>query len=188
VDDGGLTELGERQADALRAALPLGSSEALVTSPHRRAVDTAAVLRDEFEVVEALAEFVFGPAAPDTEELMTERADLTLWRADHGFPGGETLGEFQARVAETMERLVADHLGAAGVAVTHSGFVDAALRWAYGVSPEDDWVTEAVVQNAAITEIEHWPSGRHERGAPRFSVIHRVGDVSHLPPELVTEI
>ena len=74
------------------------------------------------------------------------------------------------------------------LAFTHSGVLDAALRWAYGLGPDEDWLTEAAVRNASITELEVWRDGRHPRGAPRHTVIHRVGDVGHLPPALVTEM
>ena len=49
-------------------------------------------------------------------------------------------------------------------------------------------MTEASLPNASVTEIEHWPTGRRSGGAPRFTLVHRVGDVSHLPRELVTDI
>jgi broad specificity phosphatase PhoE len=141
-----------------------------------------------FSVLDDLEEFRFGPAAPETRQMVEQRADLTLWRSDHGFPGGETLGEFQARVGRVLEGLVRDHLGGSVVAVTHSGFIDAALRWVYRVSSDADWTTEEVLPNASITEIEHWPSGRHPQGAPVFSLVHRVGDVSHLTDDQITDI
>lgn len=151
-------------------------------------MDTAAVLGNSFAVLEGLEEFDFGSAAPRTAEMVAQRIDLTLWQADDCFPGGESLRTFQERVSKAMQQLVADHLGTTVVAVTHSGFIDAALRWAYDARPEDDWVTEAVLPNGSVTEVEHWPRGRHAEGAPRFSLVHRVGDVSLLLPELVTEI
>lgn len=151
-------------------------------------MDTAALLRASFGVLESLDEFDFGSGSPGTAEIVAQRMDLTLWRADDGFQGGESLRTFQVRVAKAMQQLVADHLGETVVAVTHSGFIDAALRWAYDVLPDDDWVTEAVLPNGSVTVIEHWPRGRHAEGAPRFSLVHRLGDVSHLRPELVTEI
>jgi probable phosphoglycerate mutase len=188
VEDGALTALGERQARALARSLELSAIDAVIASPLRRARDTAAVLRDTFVVQESLVEFDFGSAAPGTPEIVAQRLDLTLWRADDSFPGGESLRAFQVRVSQAMQQLVGDHLGKAVVAVTHSGFIDAALRWAYDVRSEDDWVTEAVLPNGSVTEIEHWPRGRHPERAPRFSLVRRLGDVSHLAPELITEI
>lgn len=188
VHDGPLTERGAQQASALAAWLQLGPSDPLVSSPSRRATDTAAALRASFDVIQSLEEFDFGSTAPATAEMVARRLDLTLWRADDGFPGGESLRAFQARVSRTVQDLVANHLGTSVVTVTHSGFIDAALRWAYDASPGDDWVTEAVLPNASVTEIEHRPSGTHAEGAPRFSLVYRLGDVSHLGAELVTEI
>jgi len=188
VSDGGLTKLGERQARALATVLRPGPGYELVSSPLRRAIVTAAALGPSVEVVQGLEEFHFGPEAPDTAKMVEERTDLTLWRPDHGFAGGETLGVFQARVSAIVTRLVADYRGGAVVAVTHAGVIDAALRWAYDLSPDSNWMTEASLPHASVTEIEHWPTGRRSGGAPRFTLVHRVGDVSHLPQELVTDI
>jgi len=188
VSDGGLTTLGERQASALGTAIRSGPAYELVSSPLRRAIATAAALERSVEVVQGLEEFDFGPEAPDTATMVEERTDLTLWRPNHGFPGGETLGAFQARVSATVTRLVSDYLGRTVVAVTHAGVIDAVLRWAYDLSADSNWMTEASLPNASVTEVEHWPMGRRSDGAPRFTLVHRVGDVSHLPRELVTDI
>jgi len=56
-----------------------------------RARATASLIRGDYATIAGLEEFRFGPEAPRSEELIAERADLTLWRATHGFPGGETL-------------------------------------------------------------------------------------------------
>ena len=188
VGESGLTVLGERQAKALAAAIQRGPTDALVSSPMKRAMATAAAFGMTFDVVEGLQEFDFGPEAPDAATMVAERTDLTIWRADHGFAGGETLSEFQARISTTVEALVSGYPGGTIVAVTHAGVIDAALRWAYALAPDAAWVTEAVLPNASVTEVEHWPSGRRSGGAPRFTLVHRVGDASHLEPELVTEI
>lgn len=68
----------------------------------------------------------------------------------------------------------------------HSGVIDAILRSAFGGTPDTAWATEAMAPHAAITELRHWPTGRHARGAPRYTVLVRVGDVGHLPADLVT--
>jgi broad specificity phosphatase PhoE len=186
--DGVLTELGKQQAETLAGAVQMKATEQLISSPLQRAVETASAIRRSFEVIGDLEEFRFGPDAPKTPEMVEQRTDLTLWRSDHGFPGGETLGEFLARVARVLEELVAGNVGGRVVAVTHSGFIDAALRWGYGVASDAAWTTEAVLPNASITEIEHWPWGRHPKGASRFTLVQRVGDVSHLQHRLLTDI
>jgi broad specificity phosphatase PhoE len=187
-DDSELTKVGEQQAAAVTAVLDVSPADLVVSSPLRRALATAAFFHREVVVVDELAEFEFGPAAPAFADMVEERHDLTLWQAIHGFPGGETLGDFQRRVERALEELVASWPGRRIVACTHSGVIDAFLRWAYGLPSDADWLTEAELPNASITEMEHWPLGRHEAGAPRHTLIRRIGDVAHLPPELVTEI
>jgi broad specificity phosphatase PhoE len=188
VDGGRLTSLGERQAKALVEAVALRDADVVVASPLRHATATAEVLADRFEVVPGLEEFDFGGAVPEAAEMLAERTDLALWRPDDGFPGGESLRAFHARIAETLSALVDANLGRRVVAVTHSGVIDAALRWAYDLSPGDDWTTEASLPNASLTELERWPTGRRLDGAPRFTLVHRVGDVSHLAADQVTDI
>ena len=185
-EDGELTRIGERQAAVLARSLALTPDDVVVSSPLRRALATAAFLRDEVVAVAGLAEFRFGPAAPPLDEIVEERQDLALWRADHGFPGGETLGDLQQRVAAVLEDVVARWPGRRIIACTHAGVIDASLRWAYGLPADADWVTEAELPHASITELEHWPRGRHAAGAPRHTLIRRIGDVGHLPPDLVT--
>jgi probable phosphoglycerate mutase len=188
VEDGPLTDLGCRQARLVASALPGRDIDVLLCSPLRRAVETAQRFGRAFEPVDGLREFDFGPAAPAAEAMVERREDLALWRPDDGFADGETLAGFQARVGATMDELTRAHDGAGVVAVTHAGFLDAALRWAYGIGPAEAWVTEAAFRNASITELEVWTTGRHPRGAPRHTVIHRVGDASHLPRELWTDL
>lgn len=72
------------------------------------------------------------------------------------------------------------------VLVVHSGVIDAVLRWVFGLGPDVPWTTEALVAHASITEFHHWPNGRHASGAPSHTLLARLGDVSHLPPDLVT--
>ena len=93
-----------------------------------------------------------------------------------------------SNVAEVLEQLATANVGGTVLLVTHSGFIDAALRWANGLAADADWLAEAELPNASITEVEQWLHGRRDDGAPVFSLIRRIGDVGHLPPGLVTEI
>ncbi len=184
-DDGSLTVLGQKQV--LAVAGVVGTVDRVVSSPLGRATATAALIKQDFAVVDGLAEFDFGTAPPISEEFVEERTDLALWRASHGVPGGETLGEFHHRVAQTLDDVVMAYPEASVLLVTHAGVIDAAVRWAYGLPSDADWVTEAELPNASITEIERWPLGRREHGAPVFSLIRRLGDVGHLSTEMITD-
>src|SRR5258706_15507379 len=103
TNDEGLTPLGARQAELMAAAVALQPDDVLVASSMRRAQETAAAFARPFDVLDGLREMDFGAAAPSTEKMVEERVDLTLWRPEHGFPGGETLRGFQARGGATPE-------------------------------------------------------------------------------------
>jgi probable phosphoglycerate mutase len=187
--DGPLTDVGARQSVLLAEELQIDpAADVVVSSPLRRARETTEYLGAAYEILDDLREFDFGPAAPTAEALIEAREDLTLWRAEDGFAGGETLAGFQGRVADVLEGILRRHACTRIFVFTHSGVLDAALRWAYGIGPEGDWLTEAAVRNASITELEVWREGRHPRGAPRHTVIHRIGDVAYLPRELITDM
>jgi broad specificity phosphatase PhoE len=115
-----------------------------------------------------------------------EREDLALWRPEDRRPGGESLREFQRRVQGVLTELVSGPPSVRLVLVVHSGVIDAALRWAFGLGPDTPWTTEAAVAQASITELHHWPQGRHRLGAPRHTFLVRLGDTSHLSPHLIT--
>jgi broad specificity phosphatase PhoE len=181
-DDGELTPLGRRQAAALGRAIRLTGRDRLVSSPLVRARDTAAALGRAPDVVPGLEEFRFGPSwAWDQGE---RREDLLLWRPEHRLGGGESLLEFGRRVEAALTALLAAPPPGRVVAVVHSGVVDAALRWAWGVPVDAAWVAEAEAPLASVTELRHWPSGRFPGGAPRHTVVVRLGDTAHLAPEL----
>ncbi len=178
-----LDRFGREQARAVAEAFGAEEAPAAVyTSPYPRAVATAEPLcaRCGIEpIVEArLAEFELPPAGL---RAVRRRPDLALWRPCHrGAPGGETLARFSGRVASLCEDLARRHLGASVALFTHSGVIDAALRWSVGLGADSPWQHDFDLTTASITEIEVWPDGRAEGGAPRYCGIRRVGDVRHL--------
>ena len=111
-----------------------------------------------------------------------------LWRPnDQLTDGGETLSRFQTRVSSFLDELVSRHVDETVAVFTHAGTIAAAMRWAYGLTPDHGWYSDVEVFNASLTEIQHWPTGRHPQGAPFVSAVLRLNDVRHLPPDLVTE-
>jgi broad specificity phosphatase PhoE len=116
-----------------------------------------------------------------------ERMDLELWKSEHGFPGGETLGTFRQRVGGFLDELTSHTSPGATVAlVTHSGVIEAAVRWIYGIAADASWVAEIDMAHVSITEMLYWPKGRRPSGAPTYGVIRRMADVSFLPKDLVS--
>ena len=177
-----LTELGRRQAAAVASELRAGEpKDTLYTSPFSRAVETTGILSDrlgmESVVDPRLAEF---EVAGVTIETMEERLDVLYWRPEHRSASGETLAEFCARVAAFCEDIVRFHGGERVAVVSHSGTIGAQIRWSLGIAPDAPWDHDFEVPNASITELEHWPRGRVKGGAPRYTALLRVGDVTHL--------
>ncbi len=190
--DAGLTAAGFEQSRRLVSALRDMDAARLYSSHYRRALETAHPLVQALHlphtVDERLAEFHTGEAQEQSiEEIVAELRYLMLWRPhDQGMPGGETLGAFQHRVSTFLDEVVRHCLGRTAVIVSHAGAIAAAMRWAYGLSPDQDWHSDVEVFNASLTEIEYWPEGRHPEGAPHAAAIRRLNDVRHLPPDLVT--
>ncbi len=187
-----LSPRGRAQADWLGPALGGEAVSALLTSPSLRARQTAERLAGPLgldpTIEAALAEFEIGVESAASYELAQElRPDLAVWHPEHRGPR-ESLADFQTRVTALVTAL--SLRAAAGdtlVLVTHAGVIDAVLRWAWGLTSRNVWLAEVRAPHASLTEIEHWPRGRHPGGAPRYSVVKRIGDASALPGELQSE-
>ena len=182
--DGPLTARGMAQVQALAGAVALAPGDLVVSSSRLRARQTAEALGAAPEVLDDLDEYRFGPTWD--WHLAAQREDLALWRPEH-HAGDETMREFQTRIDGVMEGLVRRTVSRRLIVCVHSGVIDAILRWAFGLAPDTPWTTEAAVPHASITELVHWPSGRHARGAPRHTLLVRVGDTRHLAPGLMSE-
>ena len=191
-----LTATGRRQAERTATAIALDGSgagvAAIYSSPHRRALDSARALaarmQREPQVDDRLMEFRLG--CEDTQsidEIVEELRYLMLWRPhDRESDRGESLWQFQSRVSAFLDEASNACLGRSAVIFTHGGTIAAAMRWAYGLTPEHDWHSDVELFNASITEVEFWPNGRHALSAPYASVVHRLNDIRHLPADLVT--
>jgi len=178
-----LSDLGRLQATAVAHELAARTRPAAVyISPLPRAVETATPLCARLDlkavVDPRLAEFELGSGSLESAQ---QRPDLVIWRAEHrGVENGETLGEFSARVAAFCDEIVRRHLCERVAVVAHSGTIDAVVRWSLGLPPASPWQHELDLANASISEVEFWPHGRVRGGAPRYAVLRRVGDVTHL--------
>lgn len=134
-----LSELGRRQAEALARWLSTERVDALVTSPLRRARETAAPLEAALgmtaRVVDDVAEWdrhsnVYLP----TETLRDEAPDI--WDALAGGDWeklGIDLPAFLQRVVHTLDALAAAHAGQRVVVVCHGGVINAYAARALGL-------------------------------------------------------
>jgi probable phosphoglycerate mutase len=153
-----LTELGERQAIALRPYLQ--SVREVWTSPLRRARRTAALAMPELGAIvkEPFIEVNYGSLDGQPLSLVTEEQ----WRAfehDHNtaFGDGESLASVDQRVHAELNALLVDqtslmhdpknHLAI----VSHMSPIKSAMTWALGVSGSVAWRMN--LSNGSMTTI-----------------------------------
>jgi broad specificity phosphatase PhoE len=154
--DNRLDDTGRAQAAAAAAAF--GAPLRVVTSPLLRAVQTAEAFGAPTEVDPRWIELDYGEwdERPVRDVAAEEWA---TWRADVGFrpPGGESLADLQARVAEAIEEVAPAAAEADVVVVTHVSPIKAAVAWALGVGAEVTWRMQ--VSQASVTRIRTGPPG-----------------------------
>lgn len=131
-----LTSLGEQQARALVPLLADLRPALVLSSPRRRAQDTARLAGLRVDAVDDdLAEWDYGDYEGLTSEQIRERQPgWTLWR--DGVPGGETAAEVGARADRVLARAAAALAGGPVVLVAHGHMSRVlAARW-IGAAPE----------------------------------------------------
>jgi probable phosphoglycerate mutase len=155
--DADLTDRGRAQAERLAKLLAGWGVERVLTSPLRRARDTAAPIAAAcdrgVEVDERLIEVDYGEweGRPFGD---LEPAVVARWRGDGSFapPGGESLETVAERVASFCEECLDDRVV---VAVSHVSPIKAAVTWTLRVAPELAWRMRLDV--ASITRIGAGP-------------------------------
>ena len=153
-----LTELGRRQATALRTML--GDVAEVWTSPLQRARDTAALAVPHFDALvnDAFIEVDYGSLDGQSLNVISPEQ----WRSferDHAltFGGGESLANVDARVHAQLDGLLADdssllhsrdrHLAI----VSHVSPIKSAMVWALGVATSTVWRMQ--LSNGSMTTI-----------------------------------
>ena len=130
-----LTEHGRAQAAALGRSLAGRSFSLVMTSPRRRARETAALVLPEAQVVvrQELAEWNYGEYEGLTsEEILAQNPSWDLWR--EGCPGGESPTDVAAR-ADLLLAFADGHEGEV-VCFAHAHILRVvAARW-IGLGPE----------------------------------------------------
>lgn len=128
--DVGLSDLGRHQGQAIAEFLDGVPLDAIISSPLRRACDTAAPLAKaaglDVEVRPGLAEMRFGQweglAWPSIEARDPEFA--ATWQADpinNPCPGGESAGLFATRIAGALRDILDEFDGRHIATFTHAG-------------------------------------------------------------------
>ena len=146
-----LNARGMAQADALAGVLP--RADVVVSSPLRRARQTAAALSASVEIDDRWIELDYGPLdRRPVGHVPTELSER--WRRDADFaPAGvETLSALSARVHEACDDLMLRAQASVVVVVTHVSPIKAALAWALGVSPSV--ADRLFVEDAGVSRID----------------------------------
>jgi probable phosphoglycerate mutase len=176
--DDPLAAEGERQAEALAAALAGLEPAALVTSPSARATATARPIGRALGLVARpeprLAEMDFGTWEGKTGAEVgaggeAAQRHLERWRADPELapPGGESLAALRTRVRQVADELAAEGEGPV-VAVTHMGPIKTLLLDALGLPLTAAW--RVVLDPGTLTVID-WSERPRVRvvNAPAFA-------------------
>jgi broad specificity phosphatase PhoE len=179
----GLTELGRRQAEALRdhlAATGRVRPDVLLASEIPRAIETA-------EIIAPGLGLDIGGHECDLCEIHTGEADGLAWteytaryggfdmevEPDRVFaPQGESWNSFHDRVHTTLVRFAEEYAGKTVVAVCHAGVVMASVRRLLGVAHPGTG-TQLRPTNTGLTE---WS---HDAERDRWT-LHSFNDASHL--------
>jgi broad specificity phosphatase PhoE len=179
----GLTELGRRQAAALRDHLSEThrvQPDVLLTSVLRRAIETAQIIAPGLGLE-------IGGNECDLCEVHPGEADGLTWAEydlHHGSfdmeaepdrvfaPAGESWNSFHERVHRTLNRFIEEFADQTVVTVCHAGVIMASMRILLGI-PHPGTGAQLRPTNTGLTEWSFDPSRR------RWT-LHTFNDASHL--------
>lgn len=164
--DPSLSPHGLAQAGALAPRIAVERPVALVCSPSRRALESAAPLASACalapKVDARLREIEFG-ALEGLTFAEAEARDPTTWRewmerpGRVRFPGGECWDDVRARAVEAGEAMASAHPSGATVVVTHGGVIRAMLAEALDLPAERTFRME--VAFGSLTVVRREPFG-----------------------------
>jgi broad specificity phosphatase PhoE len=161
-----LTPKGERQATALGKAIAGRRFAAVLCSPRRRALDTAALAGLAVTGTdEDLAEWNYGEyEGRTTADIHRDRPDWDLWR--DGCPGGESPQQVGARLDRALRR-AADGLEDGDVALVGHGHSlrVAGARWV-GLPPSAGGLLMLDTGTLAVLGHEHGRRAIRQWNAP----------------------
>jgi probable phosphoglycerate mutase len=178
--DAPLSELGQRQAEAVGERLAAARLDAVYCSPMKRAHNTAReVARHhglEPRVLEELREIDIWQKAPQDkglldlysrEELAQIYRDVTRTRKHSAYPHVEDVDAFKRRIIGAIDSVIADNIGHRVAVVCHGGVINAFLSELFQ-SGYDHLVS---VHHTSITVV---------RGADTRRVVLTVNDYAHV--------
>jgi probable phosphoglycerate mutase len=180
--DAPLSELGQKQAEAVGLRLAPARLGRVYTSDMRRSLDTASAIAAHHNlapvVIPDLREIDLWQRAPQErglldiytrEQLIEVYREVTRTRKHAAYPFCEDVDVFRERVFRAMDRIISESIGMRVVVVCHGGVINAILSHVFG-SPFDHLVP---VHHTSISVL---------RAADVRRVILTINDYSHVMP------
>lgn len=160
--DPALNDTGRAQAEAVAARVASFAPTRVLSSPLRRATETAGIVAAACGLTVAVDDRLIevdygvheGTALADLPPVLTLR-----WRTEADFApeGGESLADVQARAGEFAAELLAQVRSGPIVAVSHVSPIKAVVCWALGLAPLHQWRMR--LDNATLTRLSPGPDG-----------------------------
>jgi probable phosphoglycerate mutase len=183
----GLSDLGRRQAEALRDRLAATGelrADALLASVLPRAIETAEILAPALGDLPVAQDCDLCEQHPGEGDGLTwteweERYQPEGWRFDPYAPvapGSESTAEFQARVGRALRKVVQEHEGRTVVVACHGGVVESAMVAFLGLPFLGTLRPLHNVENTSITE---WVVDGDGDRPPTWRLV-RFNDAAHL--------
>ena len=180
TSDPELTEIGHAQAKRAAAAVArMGQIDAIISSPQRRALQTAqycaaalGLAESEIETADGLKEMAFGDFEGLTRDEAIERFgdEVGAWEASPSKspPKGESLTALHRRVTRERLKLQEAHEGQTVLVVTHMTPIKSVIRQALGTNAET--FKHIFLDLASVSVVEFYGE---------FGVVRTVNDVAH---------
>lgn len=175
-----LTDIGHAQAKRAAAAVAkMGQIDAIISSPQRRALQTAkycaeALGRDEsdIEVYDGFREMDFGDFEGLTRDEALERfpEQVGVWEASSSEspPNGESLAKLHRRVTRERLKVQEAHEGQTVLVVAHMTPIKSVIRQALGTNAE--MFKHIFLDLASVSVVEFYGD---------FGVVRAFNDVAH---------
>lgn len=177
-----LNDEGCAQAQALADRLADMPIAAVYSSPLERAIETAQPIAASrglpLRVVDGVGEVRYGEwTGGELKELSKHELwpGVQFYPSGTRFPGGETLGEVQARAIATLDALRAQHPKEMIAVVAHADLLKLVI--AYYIGMHIDLFQRLVINPASLTAFAFSPMG------PRMLAYNDTGSLEHLRPK-----
>ena len=171
-----LNEQGRAQAQALAGRLTSSHLDAVYSSPLERALETAQAVAAphglEVRTHEGIGEVRYGDWNGQPLKKLYKKPlwrSVQLYPSGTRFPNGDSIGEMQARVVATLDKIRSAHPNQVVVVVAHADVIKAAVAYYAGMPL--DLFQRLVISPASVTVV------RFNRFGPRLLRMNDTGEL-----------